>query len=131
MNDTRDEFGFRALSLPAQQMLTSVRTQLAAEDRKTLINRLRFGRRSERDRIVDAAFTLRRVVGEAARRSGNASADREPDLELMDRYLEDPAVRDESVLIIATPAVLRGLRGPDLHAAWQSRATRPANQDTE
>lgn len=124
MNDTRDEFGFRSLSLPAQKMLTAIRAQLAAEDRKTLFHRLRFGRRSERDRIIDAAFTLRRVVGEAAHRAGNASADREPDLELMDRYLGDPAVRDEAALIIATPATLRQLRGPDLHAAWQSRPTR-------
>lgn len=124
MSDTRDEFGFRSLSAAAQEMLTAIRTLLAEDDRRTFLRRLQYGRRPERDRIIDAAFTLRRVVGEAAHRAGWSTADREPPLPLMDSYLQDAAVRAEATAIIATPALLRRLRGPDLHAAERSRRTR-------
>lgn len=124
MSDTRDEFGFRSLSMTAQQMLTAIRSQFAADDRASLLGRMRFARRPERDRIIDAAFTLRRVVGEAARRIEGDKAPHEPALRLMDRYLMQQAVRDEAFSIIADPKLLRRFRGIDAHAAWSSRAVR-------
>lgn len=105
-------------------MLTAIRTQFAEEDRKTLLGRLRFGRRPERDRIVDAAFTLRRVVGEAATRVAGEDMNRDPDLNLMDKYLMRQAVREEAAAIVADPQQLRQLRGVDVHAAWLGRAVR-------
>ncbi len=124
MGDTRDEFGFRSLSTTAQQMLTAIRSQFAADDRASLLRRIRFARRPERDRIIDAAYTLRRVVGEAARRVEGDKAPHEPDLRLVDRYLMQQAVRDEAFCIIVDPKVLRRFRGIDVHAAWSNRAVR-------
>lgn len=121
MGDTRDEFDLRSLSVAAQDLLTLIRTKFAADDRRTALGRWRFGRRSERDRIIDAAFTLRRVVGAAARRTVNEEAHPEPDLGLMDRYLMSPSVRDEAASIVSDIEQLRPLRGIDVHAAARAR----------